>query len=114
LRVTPGYGKLHVGIYVAAVQDMMDLKKQQLPRSQQESLDGDDGSNPAGGNNDKDDQDEELIKGRARAEEGVVALVIQVAMCIREADFKASQKEKNLALTNWSLLRYVCLNLIGF
>ena len=38
----PGYGKLQVGIYVAAIQDMMDRTKQRLQRSQPKSPDGDD------------------------------------------------------------------------
>lgn len=29
--VEPGYGKLQVGIYVAAIQDTIDRKRQQLP-----------------------------------------------------------------------------------
>ena len=29
--VEPGYSKLQVGIYVAAIQDTMDRKRQQLP-----------------------------------------------------------------------------------
>jgi hypothetical protein len=36
----PGYGKLQVGIYVAAIQDMMDRTKQRLQRSQPKSHDG--------------------------------------------------------------------------
>ena len=43
----PGYGKLQVGIYVAAIQDMMDRTKQRLQSSQPKSPDGDD--------NDRDD-----------------------------------------------------------
>lgn len=53
----PGYGKIQVGIYEAAIQDMMDRTKQRLQRSQPKSPDGDDGDNPAGGSGDKDDLD---------------------------------------------------------
>ena len=53
----PGYGKLQVGIYVAAIQDMMERTKQRLQRSQPKSPDGDDGDNPAGGSDNKDDHD---------------------------------------------------------
>lgn len=44
----PGYGKLHVGIYIAAVQETIDRKKQLLKISK-------DGGNPTGG--DEDNQD---------------------------------------------------------
>ena len=47
----PGYGKLQVGIYVAAIQDMMERTKQRLRRSQPKSPDGDDGNNSASGGN---------------------------------------------------------------
>ena len=56
----PGYGKLQVGIYVAAIQDMIDRTKQRLRRSQPKSPDGD---NPDGGGDDKDDQDDEWGSG---------------------------------------------------
>ena len=55
----PGYGKLQVGIYVAAIQDMMDRTKQRLQRSQPNLPDGDDGDNPAAGGDEKDDQDDD-------------------------------------------------------
>ncbi|KIM88062.1 hypothetical protein PILCRDRAFT_63060 [Piloderma croceum F 1598] len=45
----PGYGKLQVGIYLAAIQDMMDRTKQRLPKSQPKSPDGGNGGNPSGG-----------------------------------------------------------------
>jgi Protein kinase domain len=51
----PGYGKLQVGIYVAAIQDRMDRTKQRLQLSQPKSpYDG--GDDPAGGDNDKGDR----------------------------------------------------------
>jgi hypothetical protein len=44
-----------------------------------------------------------VIKGVARVEQEVVAMVIQAAVCVRAADFKAEQEEKVLVLTSWSL-----------
>jgi hypothetical protein len=55
----PGYGKLQVGIYVAAVQDMIDHAKQRLHRSQPKSFEGDDGGDPASGDNEKYDQNDD-------------------------------------------------------
>src|SRR6266550_8198125 len=49
----PGYGKLHVGIYVAAIQDMMDRWRQKSSKSK---LPGD-GGNLTSGGEDQDDQD---------------------------------------------------------
>jgi len=43
----PGYGKLHIGIYVTAIQDTMDWEEQQLRTKSQSQLP----------NNDKDDRD---------------------------------------------------------
>ena len=51
----PGYGKLQVGIYVAAIQDRIDRTKQRLQLSQPKSLYGD-GGDSAGGNNDRSDR----------------------------------------------------------
>jgi hypothetical protein len=60
----PGYGKLQVGIYVAAIQDMMDRTKQRLRKSQPKSPDGDTDDNPAGGDDDdKDDRDDDWGSG---------------------------------------------------
>ena len=56
----PGYGKLQVGIYVAAIQDIMERTKQRLQRSQPKSPDGD---NPAGGSDDKYDRDDNRGSG---------------------------------------------------
>ena len=51
----PGYGKLQVGIYIAAIQDTIDRKKQEpLQPPSRSPHDGDDG--PAGGGGPKDDQ----------------------------------------------------------
>ena len=41
----PGYGKLHIGIYITAIQDTMDWEEQQLRTKSQSQLP----------NNDKDD-----------------------------------------------------------
>ena len=49
-----------------------------------------------------------VAKGIARAEQGVVAMIIQAAVCVRAANSKVEQEEKILVLMNWSLLRYVC------
>jgi len=47
-----------------------------------------------------------VIKGVARAEEGVVAAVILTAVDTREADSKAGQEDKILVSVNWTLSRY--------
>jgi hypothetical protein len=41
-----------------------------------------------------------VIKGVARAEHGVVAMVIQAAVGVRAANSKAEQEEKTLVSTN--------------
>jgi hypothetical protein len=51
-----------------------------------------------------------VIKGVARAEHRVVAMVIQAAVCVRAANSKVDQEEKTPVST---LLRYVCLNIIS-
>ncbi|KAF8351680.1 hypothetical protein F5887DRAFT_1069354 [Amanita rubescens] len=56
----PGYGKLHIGIYVAAVQDIMDRWRQKLSESK---LPGDSGNLTSGGE-DQDDQDHNHGSGR--------------------------------------------------
>src|SRR6266550_3713517 len=50
----PGYGKLHVGIYVAAIQDMMDRRRQQLSESSPPG----DGDDLISGGKDHDGQDD--------------------------------------------------------
>lgn len=41
-----------------------------------------------------------VIKGVARVDHGVVAMVIQAAVCVRAADSKAEQEEKTLVSMN--------------
>ena len=50
----PGYVGLHVGIYIAAIQDAIDRKKQSLSLSPLP----DEGKDSAGTSNDKDDRDD--------------------------------------------------------
>jgi hypothetical protein len=52
----PGYEKLCVGIYVAAIQDMMNRWKQRLQTPQPKSPEDDD-DDPVSGDNDKDNRD---------------------------------------------------------
>jgi hypothetical protein len=49
-----------------------------------------------------------IIKVIAKAEQEVVAMVIQVVVCVRVANSKVEEDEKILVSTNWSLSRYVC------
>lgn len=48
--MNPGYGKLHVGIYLAAIQDAMDRKQQPQPKRPGDSGD------LIGGDKDQDDK----------------------------------------------------------
>ena len=47
-----------------------------------------------------------VIKDIARAEEGVVVVVILTEVNAREANSKVGQEEKILVLMNWTLSRY--------
>ena len=68
----PGYGKLQVGIYVAAVQDIIDRMKQRLHRSLTE---GDNSSDLAGGDNDKADRESRWVpEGEGRKQGGLVTV----------------------------------------
>ena len=58
----PGYGKLHVGIYVAAIQDMMDRRRQQLSKSKPSG----DGGDLISDGKDQDDQDHNRGSGSDR------------------------------------------------
>ena len=53
------------------------------------------------------------IKAIARAEQGVLAVLMRAAVCVRAADSKAEREEKILESMNRSLSRYVCLNLVN-
>jgi hypothetical protein len=52
--VNPGYGKLHVDIYIAAIQDMMDRQQQQLSNVTHPEPSGD-GGDLIGGDDDQND-----------------------------------------------------------
>jgi hypothetical protein len=58
----PGYGKLQVGIYVAAIQNAMDRQKHQLDNTARPQFSDDDGS--FGGDGDNDDGDHGQPSGR--------------------------------------------------
>jgi hypothetical protein len=62
----PAYGKLHTGIYIAAIKDAMDRAKQLLDKSQPQSL-GDD-EDPSHNNKDENEDDPKgnLPEGNAR------------------------------------------------
>ena len=63
--VDPGYGKLHVGIYIAAIQDTMNRKQQQqLPPISQTKPPGD--GDLLGGDKEQDDKDDNLDCGSCR------------------------------------------------
>ena len=92
----PGYGKLHVGIYVAGIQDAIDHQKQQQQRPTSPPDDGDDDS--AGGDSSEDINT--LIQVAAAK---VVLEVKEVALVMtagkeREAGSKARQVKKMLIL----------------
>lgn len=117
----PGYGKIQVGIYEAAIQDMMDRTKQRLQRSQPKSPDGDDGDNPAGGSGDKDDLDGDWgpgsghkgDQGNSKGRKGGSGGNPSGGVHKSSRFSKAEQEENILVSTNWSLLRYVCLSLVS-
>ncbi|KAF8808131.1 hypothetical protein BYT27DRAFT_7211721 [Phlegmacium glaucopus] len=58
----PGYGKLHVGIYIAAIQDTMDRKQQPQPKS------SGDGGDLIGSDKDRVDQDHNRGSGSRRGD----------------------------------------------
>ena len=53
----PGYGKLHVGIYIAAIQDAMDREKQRLRTNDDGKPSDRDDDHSSGSDKDKDDRD---------------------------------------------------------
>ncbi|KIL63789.1 hypothetical protein M378DRAFT_163974 [Amanita muscaria Koide BX008] len=55
--VEPGYGKLHVGVYIAVIQDAIDRWQQQQQSSTSQPKPPGDGGDSIGGDKDQDDQD---------------------------------------------------------
>jgi len=61
--VNPGYGKLHVGIYIAAIQDMMDRQQQHLSNVTHPEPSGDGGDLINGDDDQNDDREHNRDSG---------------------------------------------------